>query len=100
MFGNLFKKKESEDEILIEGVNNDTGRPKDDNRAWIKIEGEPMKDGRLRLEADWTPGMVDYLRENYNFGGSSEDAIVHKFIAELHAQLMTEMKEEGRSEYE
>lgn len=82
------------DVILVDGLTAE-GKPNDESIPWIKIEGMPDKKGQIKIEADWTSGLISCLREHYGYVGSSEDEIAHRFIAELHAQMMTEMQEDG-----
>lgn len=82
------------DDILVDGINAN-GKPEDENAKWIKIEGHPMDDGRIRVEADWTPGLIKYLREHHNFTGTTDEAVVHRLIAVMHEQNMREQVENG-----
>jgi hypothetical protein len=94
MFKNLFNKKQKTyDDVLVDGIDTD-GRPKDDDIPWIKLEGKPTEDGQIRLEADWTPGLITFLREKYGYTGN-DDSVAHRFIAQMHAQLMDNSGEDS-----
>jgi hypothetical protein len=89
-----FAEYELMDDILVDGINAN-GKPEDENAKWIKIEGYPMDDGRIRVEADWTPGLIKYLREHHNFSGTTDEAVVHRLIAVMHEQNIREQQESG-----
>lgn len=69
---------------------------KDSNEPWIDIKGKPVGD-QIHLEADWNDAFIEHLRNN-GYTGASDEAIVQRYIAEMHKQLMTDQTE-GDSEY-
>lgn len=92
-FSKIFGSKEESktgDGILIDGIDTN-GKPSDENTPWIRIEGVPIENGQIRIEADWTEGLITHLRKKHGYVGADDDAIAHKFIAEMHAQLMNDM---------
>ena len=77
--------------------------PQDDEEQEYEDGEEPgyfdmhwtiMKDGRAKLTTDWDSKFIEGLRKK-GFTGSSEDQIIQKYIAMMHAQGMAEERGKG-----
>lgn len=73
---------------------------KNSNEPWVQVVGEHIDPKRgLQIELDWNDAFVTYLRSN-GYNGSSDDAIVQKWVAHLYKHLMTELNPEQKSTFE
>lgn len=72
---------------------------KDENKnkeeAFFDMRWTIVNGGRARLETDWNEQFIEELRA-LGFTGSSDEQIVQKYIAMVHAQNMAD--EKGRTD--
>lgn len=89
MFG-WFSKKDTTDEI----------DKKNSKEPWVQVIGEHVdpKQG-IRIELDWNDAFVDYLKRS-GYTGTSDEAIVQKWLAHLYQHLMEKMNPTQQSKFE
>ena len=90
MFG-LFKKK-TEDTQEVDKKNS--------KEPWVQVIGEHVdpKQG-IRIELDWNDAFVDYLKRS-GYTGTTDEAIVQKWLAHLYQHLIEKMNPNQKSSYE
>lgn len=80
---------------LFSGKKASNGR----NEPYVKITGILQEaDGRIRLELDWDDKFITHLKSN-GYTGVDDTAIIQRYIAELTANITSEMKGDN-SDYE
>lgn len=83
------------------GKNKEQVEPtRNEKEPWVRVVGEnidPVKG--IQIELDWNDAFVVYLRNN-GYTGSSDEAIVQKWLAHLYKHLMEEMNPTQKSTFE
>lgn len=51
---------------------------------------------RIRVEMDWDDDFVLYLKR-HGFTGSTDEIIVHKYVATLYRNVMEDLNREGKN---
>ena len=91
---NIFKafKKETTDPNLL--------KEKRSKNPWVEIVGEQIDPAKgIKIELDWNEAFVEHLKRN-GYTGSTEEAIVQKWIAHLYQHLIERMKEQQIGDFE
>ena len=53
----------------------------------------------MKIELDWNDAFIDYLRKN-GYVGTSEEALVQKWLGQLYGELIQDVNPSKTSEYE
>ncbi len=75
-------------------------KEKRSKNPWVEVIGEQVdpKEG-IKIELDWNEPFIEHLKRN-GYTGSSEEAIVQKWLAHLYQHLIERMKENQTTDYE
>jgi hypothetical protein len=75
-------------------------REKNSKNPWVEIVGEQIDpDKGIKIELDWNEAFVTHLKKN-GYTGTTEEAIVQKWIAHLYQHLLERMREGQTTDYE
>lgn len=88
------------DQIKTDEMNMDETPPDDPTEPWVHIKGmvhDPEMG--IQIELDWNDAFVKFLRDN-GITGSNDNAVVQKYLAMLHRQMLEHYQENGGDNFE
>jgi len=56
-------------------------------------------DKGIRVDLDWNPEFVEYLREN-GYPGTTDEAVVQLWLTHLHKEIIDDLKKEKTNDFE
>jgi hypothetical protein len=67
---------------------------------WVQIIGDSVDPDRgIKIELDWNPAFVTYLK-NSGYSGTSDEAIVQKWLAHLYKHVIEKLSDTQTNEFE
>lgn len=73
---------------------------KKSKEPWVQVIGEDIDPERgIKIELDWNDAFVKYLKQN-GYTGTSDEAIVQKWLAHMYKHTMETMNPTQQSTFE
>jgi hypothetical protein len=73
---------------------------KDSKEPWVQVVGEDIDPERgIKIELDWNDAFVKYLK-NSGYTGTSDEAIVQKWLAHMYQHTMETMNPNQTNTFE